>query len=333
VRPVGRHRSPVPANVGAALRELGIDFETRTGEAWFPCPFHDGSKYTNFSVNLKTGLFACFSCNEKGNFPQLVEKVKGLPSADARQWARTRMGSARVLEREDDPQDTGPVDTEKQLNEASLALFTDPPAKELRQRNVRLETCRELGILWEPRYEFSKYGSPEPAWIIPVRDPHTGELWGWQAKGRERVKNYPKGVRKSDTLFGLQLAVHERVRKLILVESPLDVARLRAAGIRGGVSSFGVQISERQLALVTRYGSGLVLALDNDSKGLDATRSLVLGYRDSDKQWHPPFRRIPLSVWDYGIDPYQGVKDPGDQTDQELRWSLAHATSALVTRF
>lgn len=41
------------------------------------CPFHDDSK-PSFSVDLMTGKYHCFGCEEKGNFISFVAKVKGI---------------------------------------------------------------------------------------------------------------------------------------------------------------------------------------------------------------------------------------------------------------
>jgi len=47
-------------------------------ELFFECPNpeHDDENYTNCSINLKTGLYYCFVCGEKGNLKKLSRIYK-----------------------------------------------------------------------------------------------------------------------------------------------------------------------------------------------------------------------------------------------------------------
>lgn len=317
-----------PGQVQAALEGLGVEYEIRGEEAVFLCPYHVHIRYRlgSFSISTRTGLFNCFSCGASGNLATLVAHLRRIDVQDAQRWV-LRQRAKFKFQAEDfnsEPAVKAKLNTAEQINEASLALFTDPPAEELRKRNLTLEACRELGVLWDP---------DKRSWIIPFREPYTGKLMGWQAKRRSFVKNHPKGVDRSTTLFGLQLAVREGCSRLVLVESPLDVCRLRSAGVRGGVSSFGVQYSDPQLDLITEFARSLVLALDNDPAGLRATRRLVAGYTTKSGRHVGPYRRVPVAVWDYGPRSPRKPgyrKDPGDQTDEEIRASLENAIPSLL---
>lgn len=48
------------------------------------CPFHDDDK-PSFSVDLTTGKYHCFGCEEKGNFISFLAKVKGIDTQSAYQ--------------------------------------------------------------------------------------------------------------------------------------------------------------------------------------------------------------------------------------------------------
>ena len=54
----------------------------RDGQLTTCCPFHKESK-PSFGINLKTGLYNCFSCKEKGNIVHFVSKMKeiSIPAA------------------------------------------------------------------------------------------------------------------------------------------------------------------------------------------------------------------------------------------------------------
>jgi hypothetical protein len=287
-------------DVPAALAELGLPADIHDTEAYCLCPFHDDRRAGSFSVSTRTGLYNCFSCGARGAFWQLVATVLEVSGHEARRWCATR----GVIRTDTELPEETPAPP--RVTEASLALFTAPPDRQLSRRGLTASACADLGILWDPG---------DRAWIIPIRDPTSGALLGWQSKSRDRVRNHPRGVRKSLALFGLELARAENQERLILVESPLDVARLRATGIRGGVASYGARVSRDQLRMIARYGDSLVLALDNDPPGLQAARELSV------------FRKLPVWLWNYGTSP---VKDPGEQTDSDLRWSLDHLLPACA---
>ena len=84
--------------------------------------------------------------------------------------------------------------------------------------------------------------------------------------------NYPTGVKKSETLFGLDKAASTTG---LLVESPLDVARLDTVidGV-SGVASFGAHVSKKQVALLAEHFDSLIIALDNDLAGITAGMKL-----------------------------------------------------------
>ena len=46
------------------------------------CPFH-GDRKPSFSVNLKNGLYKCFSCGAEGNYISYVAGRRGLSTKDA----------------------------------------------------------------------------------------------------------------------------------------------------------------------------------------------------------------------------------------------------------
>jgi hypothetical protein len=57
---------------------IALDKKYKKGKEYQPlCPFHGDSQTGSFSINLETGLFNCFSCHEKGNIIDYINKVKG----------------------------------------------------------------------------------------------------------------------------------------------------------------------------------------------------------------------------------------------------------------
>lgn len=291
--------NPVPHDIPSAMRALGIDVlrelsKPDSTEYLARCPAHlaltgKRDRSPSFSVNGTTGLFHCFSCGYAGPFIELVEDGLGYNRIEAFQWI-ARHGVYRTVE------DNGPApeaDETARVNEASLALFVPPPTRACERRGVTPEACRDFGVLWDPETR---------RWILPIRDPFTRELWGWQEKGKRFFRNYPAGIHKSLTLFG---DLTWRGETALLLESPLDTVRAHALGIPGAFSSFGAYVSEAQMRLLKARCRNLILGLDNDVAGR-TSRDKIHG------RWRP--RGLPMKFLDYSHTP---AKDLGDMSDAD----------------
>ncbi|MGW3153692.1 CHC2 zinc finger domain-containing protein [Streptomyces sp. NPDC001089] len=307
------YSNPVPADVGSAMRHLGIDVLREVSgddstEHLARCPAHaaltgKADRRPSFSVNGRTGLFHCFSCGYAGMFVDLVEDQLGYARVEAWQWI-ARRGVYRTRD-EEQPERKEP---EERVTEASLALFVPPPPEALASRGLTAESCAVFGVLWHP-------GSKH--WILPIRNPMTGELWGWQEKGRRYFRNYPQGILKSRTLFG-DFGWHGSTA--LLLESPLDAVRAHALGIGGAFAAFGAHVSEMQMRLIKARCDVLVLGLDNDAAGI-ASRDRLYA------RWRP--RGLPMRFLDY-----RGItsKDLGDMDDDAARSAYAGAHYAWRRR-
>lgn len=294
------------ADVIAILDELGIQYRLSGDEATALCPSpqHD-DRSPSWSINVDTGMHNCFSCGYRGPLVRLVRDLRRVGEDEADLWVRTRSsGRLRGSPAREEGTEPEPV----RITEADLALFTPPPERQLWKRGISSDSAGELGILWD---------DDERAWILPFRDAD-GTLHGWQSKSTrgKLVRNYPEGIKKSCFLFGLHASASDRA---VLVESPLDVAVLRDAGVRGGVASYGVHVSRVQLSLLIAHYSSLILALDNDNAG----------WRESEKL-RKEFRSLPVKFFDYGD---SGCKDPGEMLDKEILRGIENAVPALTMRF
>ena len=290
-------------DIEQVLLNLDISLVAQRGEEIQGlCPMHKartGKEDHNPSwwINSSTGAHICFSCGYKGNIYTLVADVKGMDYFDAKDFVEkdNHVPTDVLLKRlRDLPQYVAPTEEDIGMSEARLAVFTDPPANELKKRFITPEAAKRCGVLWDAKNE---------AWILPIRDSSSFSLLGWQEKGaRGRFfKNYPPGVKKSKTLFLVEILTDD---PLIVVESPLDAVRLVDLGYNA-VSTFGAIMSEEQAKLM-RYAKYVVAAFDNDDAGKKACEQM-LGYA----------RRygIELKFFNYaGIE----VKDVGDMTVKEI---------------
>jgi DNA primase len=311
----------IPGDVLSCLEELQIDVvKVINDEYWALCPGHlartgrVNRTPNKWSIN-EDGQHSCFSCGFSGSFVTLVMEVKGYDRSDAERWTRNRGGVERLRRILADSQGRSP-DLERDAgiqpwNEARLALFDAPPDTALDERRVSSGAVTHYGVLWD---------SKRDNWILPIRDPETGRLWGFQEKGKGWFCNKPGGVRKSETLFGLEAFTESTA---VVLESPLDCLRLHTAGISGAVSSFGVQISDRQLELLFDRAETVVFALDNDTVGKNRMLFLRSRYLRSGKR---------VKFIDYSH--ISWAKDLGTEgvTDQDIHTAVLNAKSLLNYR-
>ncbi|MEV4454382.1 toprim domain-containing protein [Microbispora sp. NPDC049633] len=313
----------VPGDVVDALGKLGLEVIRldESGEATVRCPAHleyvgREDRHPSYSVNINTGLHGCWSCGFRGTFADLVEYVSKCSREEAVAWIRAQ-GTIKRVERMLAKKATPEVDTTKIVNEASMALFVDPPDWALRERGLTAEACARYGVLWDTSRE---------AWILPVRD-ETGTLMGWQAKGSGWFENHPPKLKKSHTLFGLW-ALPPRCERIILVESPLDAVLIASAGLEWALASYGASISDAQMRLILERTDHLVHFPDNDSPGRKAAV-------DTSARWRG--RGLGYSIVDYRpIEAERGWLegfDPGNFSRRSLRYLVnSCAVPALLYR-
>lgn len=279
------------------------------------CPMHKKrtgkeDHHPSWWINTLTGAHICFSCGYKGNLYTLVRDLRGIDYHEAKEFidGQGELPVDALLRRiKDLPQYIQPAEEPIGMSEARLAVYSDPPAFELKKRYLTAEAAKHHGVLWDVN---------NVAWILPIRHPDTHELMGWQEKGANGrfFRNQPTGVKKSKTVFGVEVMATDI---LLVVESPLDVVRLRCAGVEGAISTFGAIVSEDQ-AKIMRRAEKVITAFDKDEAGLKASESMR------------PFARkygLNLFFFDYtGID----VKDPGDMTVDEIHRGIENAKSYVL---
>lgn len=297
-----------PKNLEDILDTLGVKVVDQRGdELWARCPGHKQrlgreDKKPSWSINQVTGDHNCFSCQFSGSLLWLVAEVLETDLKEAKRWLkkfRVDLDFIYDIERDSKPKQS--KNTKPPFGEAYLAPFVDPPKSTLQKRGL----SREAADFYEVRWNQQKQ-----SWILPIRYP-SGELAGWQEKSKYFFKNYPKKVKKKETLFGID-KLAEDAEYAVLVESPLDVVRLWTVGEENGVSSFGVEVSEQQMRLLLEYVDTIILALDNDPQGRRLTKQLMTTYG----------RRVRLYGFYYGD---SQAKDPGEMKSSEIHRGVDEA--------
>ena len=280
------------------------------GEVGARCPGHfdrTGKQDRNpsWSINAATGAHRCWSCGFRGSLQFLVSYVGGIEVEEVSEWVKTNskaltMAFERMLNSQDFVEEKIEV-----LEESMLALYTTPPAHVLKARGITLEAAQQCEVLWDPRKE---------CWILPIREPIANSLWGWQEKafiGRW-FRNQPEGVKKSRTLFN----INRYSGPMVLVESPLDVARLASVGVYGGVAAMGALVSKDQL-LCIENADKLIVALDNDDAGHKASEELLNWAKAKNK-----------GIWFFSYT-HTDMKDVGGMSKSEILQGLDEARHSI----
>jgi DNA primase len=250
------------------LTRLGIEIVGDRGyEIQAHCPAHlqrTGKQDRNPSwyINADSGAHNCFSCGWKGSLYSLIAYVTGVDYEKATEW----LGSTdslisrfqRVI-REEQPK----IEEPTYITESMLSAFTEPPKDALLSRGLRPASALICELKWDERNK---------NWIIPIRDPITHKLLGWQEKGYDHryFNNKPAGIKKSETLFGyMQYGGGD----VLVVESPLDVVRLLSLGY-AGFATYGATVSRAQFNLI-RGADRIIFAMDNDEAGRASSKALL----------------------------------------------------------
>jgi len=288
-------------SIVSVLTSLGVDIR-RVGEKEISgcCPVHlkttgrvDNSP--SWSMNAETGAWICHSCGARGSLYGLLSELSGDLSSI---WdIKLKLVETGI----------NSLSAEKEVHEEKIDWilynkFSDVPEHLLASRNLDRIISRKFGIKWN---------TDKKAWVIPIVSPD-GELNGWQEKKKDWVRNYPVGVKKSESLFGIERFSGGTA---VLLESPLDVVRLATVTTAvQWLATFGAHVSKAQLQLLSDVATGLIVAMDNDSAGRDSSKRI----------WDSSMRFRDGVLWlDYS---HTTAKDIGDMTDSEIMKAVENAT-------
>jgi len=117
--------------------------------------------------------------------------------------------------------------------------------------------------------------------MFPIKD-YQGEIVGYSGRvyNNEEAAKYVNSkasyyFKKSEILYNYHLAKdHVRINdSIIVVEGFMDVIRLSTIGINNAVALMGTALTKEQIVLLKRLRCPVILCLDNDEAGLNATMS------------------------------------------------------------
>lgn len=140
------------------------------------------------------------------------------------------------------------------------------------------ETLAAAGLVSERDGQAGYYDRFRHKLTIPIRDP-SGAVLGFGTRVLD--DSLPKYINspqtaifdKSACLFGIEQA-REAIRRAdgaVIVEGYFDVILPHQAGVRNVVAAMGTALTDKQMGLLRRYTTRIVLALDADAAGQAAT--------------------------------------------------------------
>ncbi len=233
-----------------------------TGKCRIPCPVHGGAD-KNCIINPLSNTWCCFSYN--------CQEEIGISLNDLASY----LGVTHT-----DTIKRSSVNRTSFVKKKNKILSTDSLFRQsFKSRYFLKRGFSKQTISAFMAFECNNVRSPfYRRAVLPIFN-DTADLVGYSGRAMypSNIKwlHGPKTLRIHDCLYNLHFAKnHVQNGTIILVEGPLDVWRLYEAGIYNAVASFGTDIGEEQIKLLTNLQiKTVVLMLDPDDAGLISTLS------------------------------------------------------------
>ncbi|NLE45267.1 MAG: DNA primase [Chloroflexi bacterium] len=219
----------------------------------------------------------------------------------------------------------------------------------LRKHGYEADALVKAGLVVEREEASSTYDRFRDRLMIPIRDVK-GNVVGFGARtldpaGQPKYINSPQTrlFDKSRLLYGLDAARRDirRQDQAVIVEGYMDVMQAHQAGFTNVVAQMGTALTESQLQQLQQYTRRLVLALDPDTAGVQATlRGVQVAHETLSKDVQPVFDPRGLVGYAERMDAQikilqlPGGKDPDDLIrEQPERWQELVRTARPVVQF
>lgn len=275
-------------DVRALLSYYGATFHPMSNDSTLRCScvVHGGHNPT--SMTYRDNYFHCFGeCGFKGDVFALVSAVENCSFKDSikrvEEFSAHRKSTASVAVVQSVDPFTKMLEqsyTQVEPNERITSPLVERALRNKRNPYVESGRFKDSTMKWfEVGYcDFNDYFMDRA--IITIHDDE-GHLIGFSGRdmsGGDSTNKYriKKGFKKGLSLYNLN-----RARKFIDSKHPMIVCegfgqvwRLHEAGYDTAVALMGKEITDGQYALISKYTTKVILALDYDKPGLEATLKL-----------------------------------------------------------
>lgn len=236
---------------------------TRMGDEWLVnCLFHKDNN-ASMCVNVRTGLFICYSCGAKGNITKIEQASK--------QAATQRVSTSDVRSRISKMSAPEVEEVKRHYPDSWLDQYVCDRAYEYwGSRGLAIETIESWNLGYDKRTNSA---------TIPVRDFH-GKLLGIFRRRLNKNANprylYPKGFNISWHLWGAHtchdLSEHDGL--MVVTEGSVDALAMSDAGF-ASVALLGSRLSDHQRELLCKLSpTTIVVCTDNDEAGEKAAQQV-----------------------------------------------------------
>ena len=271
---------------------------TRKGKSLLGlCPFHE-DHHPSLVVNQEKQYFTCFACGEKGDVIHFLQKIEGLSFKEAvKQLTGDRgqltgdkgQGGVKTVKKD---KKQLPVDSDaKQLSTVTCQLSLEKNLEFFSSLLPAASGDSDLTPTWldfevgtSPAMVAGEWKAMRNRLVFPIRD-EEGILVGFGARRLTEAPGSPKYInsptselyRKNELLYGLHIA-RKAIREkgyAILVEGYKDVLAMHAAGFGNTVALCGTALCDGHIALLKKYTSRVLVMLDADTAGRNASEKAV----------------------------------------------------------
>jgi DNA primase len=275
------------------LNEIDIEYSesgeknVTEGHVNIRCPFCEQDPSRHLGIDLTSGVFHCWICDETGNMVKLAKALEGISWSSAKKrvesFDKTQVIEGDIVETVNSLIDTTKKEEVKfewislpkesiKINKKSKYTILQ---KFLQDRKITMDMCYKYDL------HYCKKGKYRDRIVIPIYSTN-GDLLGFTSRdmtGKSKLKYvHPRGFPIKNYLYNLDLF---NGKTLILVEGCIDAMRVG----EGAVALFNSEMSiaqERTIREMHRKDlfDEIVVALDSDAylKGVDIGHKLE-GYR------------------------------------------------------
>ncbi len=309
------------------------------------CPFHN-EKTPSFTVYPETQSFYCFGCSAGGDAVGFIKRIENLDYIDAVKLLAQRAGMQMPEDGVDDtlgkkrrvilninretarfyhsfmmsPEGVKGLEyfRSRGLSQKTITKFGlgyapdewDRLLKHLKSKGFSIGDMLDSGVIARSKkgtyYDFFKNRAMFP--IIDIR----GNVIAFS--GRELEKTGRKYINTSETLvykktnevFGLNIAKESGTSSLILCEGNMDVISMHQAGFTNCVAGCGTALTSEQVRLINRYADEVILCYDNDDAGKKALEKAIRLFNQTDI-------KIRIPELSGGKDPDEIIKNLGKE--------------------
>ena len=256
------------------------DMKERGDSLFGCCPIHKGTNPTQFKVNLSKNVYYCFGqCKAGGNILDFVANMEKVSIRESAlliaDWfnIRSNGGGERAK-----PQGKSPETEPKKKKGNSPLKFSGLKSLETTHPFfIESGFSQELLKHFEAGY-FSRKGLMKGRLAIPIHTPE-GVLvaYAGRALTQEPSFKFPPRFRPELELYNIHRQKGTNQDRLYIVQDPLDVWRLRQAGVNNAVALLNDEPSPEQIEILKSIfpTDGKILLLNEEEKALSALKPLA----------------------------------------------------------